>query len=166
VLSIGANTEPDSQVAAVAQQQLSEMGFDVDQRNLAPDTVFTKFCGVPRTHYVVCPNVGWARDIADARSPLDPPFNGAAIAPQGNVNWSQLADPRIDAAMREAALLPTGAERNRAWAEINRMIVEQAVAVPYVWPLAIQLASADVVGVINPYTTQWDLSFSGLREPG
>jgi hypothetical protein len=40
------------------------------------------------------------------------------------------------------------------------------VAVPYVWPLAIPLASADVVGVINPYTTQWDLSFSGLREPG
>ena len=29
--------------------------------------------------------------------------------------------------------MEAGPERNQAWADINKMIVEQAVAIPYVW---------------------------------
>ena len=164
LLTVGPNVDPDRQVGEVVQQQLTELGFDVQQRDMAPDTLFTKFCGVPASGYAVC-HVGWARDIADPRAPLDPPFNGAAIVPQGNVNWSLLEDPEIDAAMSDAALLPAGEERNRAWADINRMVVEQAVAIPYVWPDAFQLSSPDVRGEMNPYSAQWDLAFTSLKQP-
>ena len=164
VLAIGHAGDPDAQVAAIAQQQLERLGFDVQLRRLAPDTAFSKFCSVPDSGYVTCPNVGWARDIADPRSVLEPTFKGSSIVPQGNTNWSQLDDPEVDAAMTAAATIPEGPERNRAWAEINRMVVERAVGIPYVWLDALQLASADVVGVMNPYTTTWDLSFSGLRQ--
>ena len=163
LLTVGPNVDPDRQVGEVVQQQLTELGFDVQQRDMAPDTLFTKFCGVPASGYAVC-HVGWARDIADPRAPLDPPFNGAAIVPQGNVNWSLLEDPEIDAAMSDAALLPAGEERNRA-ADINRMVVEQAVAIPYVWPDAFQLSSPDVRGEMNPYSAQWDLAFTSLKQP-
>ena len=152
VTAIASNAEPDKQTAAVAQQQLEELGFDVELRNLAPETMFSKFCGVPASGYSACPNVGWVRDFADPQSLLEPTFKGAAILPQGNVNWSQLDDPEIDAAMSRAVALPAGEERNRAWAAINRMVVERAVAIPYVWSDAFQLASPDVHGVMNPYT--------------
>ena len=35
--------------------------------------------------------------------------------------------------MTEASLVEAGPERNQAWADINKMIVEQAVGIPYVW---------------------------------
>ena len=41
-----------------------------------------------------------------------------------------LDDQEINDAMTEAALVEAGAERNQAWADINKMIVEQAVGDP------------------------------------
>ena len=121
---------------------------------------------MPASGYSACPNVGWARDFPDPQSLLEPTFKGAAILPQGNVNWSQLDEPEIDAAIARAAALPVGEGRIRAWAEINRMVVERAAAIPYVWSDAFQLASADVLGVMNPYLSTWDLSFSSLTQGG
>jgi peptide/nickel transport system substrate-binding protein len=94
---------------------------------------------------------------------LEPTFDGKAIKPAGNVNWSQLKVPEIDAAMKEAALLPIGDERNQKWADINKMIVEQAPGIPYVWDDSFQTMSKDINGVMNGYYTTWDLSFSSLK---
>ena len=45
--------------------------------------------------------------------------------------------------MAEAALT-SGDERNQAWADINKMIVEQAPGIPYVWDDSYQLQSKDM----------------------
>ena len=94
---------------------------------------------------------------------LQPTFSGDKIQKQGNSNWSMLDDPAINKAIDEAAPIPTGAERSRAFAAINKKIVEQAVAVPYSWDDSFQLASKDVQGVMNGYSTSWDLSFSFVK---
>lgn len=127
------------------------------------DTLYTKFCNVPGSDCVLCPNVGWFRDITDPQSVLEPTFKGAAIKQQGSVNYSLLDDPEIDRMMTEAAVLPAGPDRNEAWADVNRKVVEKAVAVPYSWDDSFQLSSKDVQGVMNGYTTSWDLAFSSLR---
>jgi peptide/nickel transport system substrate-binding protein len=125
--------------------------------------MFAKFCNVQDSGYAICPNVGWFRDISDPQSVLEPTFSGAAIKPQGNVNWSQLADPEIDRLMTEAATIPAGARRNASWAAINRLVVEQAVAILYVWDDDFQLSSRNVRGAMNSYFASWDLSFSSLK---
>ena len=94
------------------------------------DTLYTRFCNVPASGCDICPNVGWFRDFTDPQSLLEPTFKGAAIKPQGNVNYSMLDVPEIDDAMTKAATIPAGAERNEAWAEINRMVVGQAPGDP------------------------------------
>src|SRR3712207_7591205 len=58
-------------------------------RKVPQDTLYTKFCGVPKSNYVICPNVGWFKDFTDPQSLLEPTFKGDAIKPQGNVNWSR-----------------------------------------------------------------------------
>ena len=50
----------------------------------------------PRSGFDICPNVGWFRDFTDPQSVLEPTFKGAAIKPQGNVNYGMLKDPAID----------------------------------------------------------------------
>ena len=97
------------------------------------DTLYTKFCGVRKEEVPICPNVGWFKDFADPQSMLDPTFNGKNILEQGNVNWPQLNVPAINSAMKTAAVVPVGADRNKAWANINHMIAEQAPAIPYLW---------------------------------
>ena len=106
--------------------------------------------------------MGWFKDFTDPESMLEPTFEGRAIKPAGNVNWSQLDMPEIDAAMDKAALT-SGDERNQAWADVNKMIVAQAPAIPFIWDRSYQVESKDVQGVMSAYTTTWDLSFSSLK---
>ena len=147
----------------MAQGQLKELGFKLNFRKVPQDTLYTRFCNVPESGYVICPNVGWFRDFTDPQSVLEPTFKGAAIKPQGNVNVSLLDNQEIDDAMTKATTIPAGPERNEAWAEINRMVVAQAPAIPYSWDDSFQLASKDVQGVINGYTTTWDLAYSFIK---
>jgi peptide/nickel transport system substrate-binding protein len=94
---------------------------------------------------------------------LEPTFKGAAIKPQGNVNWGLLDVKEIDDAMTKAATIPAGDERNKAWADINKMIVEQAVGIPYVWDDNVNVWSKDVQSVMNAYFASPDLNYTSLK---
>jgi peptide/nickel transport system substrate-binding protein len=162
LLTIATNADPGLQTAQVAQAEFQKLGFKLNFRKVPQDTLYTKFCGVPKQKVAVCPNVGWFKDFTDPESMLEPTFDGKAIKPAGNVNWSQLDDPEINKAMEEAALV-TGEDRNQAWADINKQIVAQAPGIPYSWDDSFNLQSKDVNGVMNGYNTTWDLSFSSLK---
>ena len=97
------------------------------------DTLYTKFCGVPKIKVAICPNVGWFKDFTDPQSMLDATFNGNNILQQGNINWPQLNDPAINDAMAKAALEPVGKSRNEAWAKIDHQIAELAPSIPWMW---------------------------------
>jgi peptide/nickel transport system substrate-binding protein len=163
LLTIATNADPGNQTAQVAQAQLNKMGFKLNYRKVPQDTLYTKFCGVPKSDYVICPNVGWFKDFTDPQSLLEPTFKGDAIKPQGNVNWSLLDDKAINDAMTKASLVEAGPDHNQAWADINKMIVEQAVAVPYSWDDNITLWSKDVDGAMNAYFSGPDFSFTTLK---
>jgi peptide/nickel transport system substrate-binding protein len=163
LLTIATNADPGNQTAQVAQAQLNKMGFKLNYRKVPQDTLYTKFCSVPKSNYVICPNVGWFKDFTDPQSLLEPTFKGDAIKPQGNVNWSMLDNKEINDAMTKASLVEAGPERNQAWADVNKMIVEQAVAIPYVWDDNITLWSKDVEGAMNAYFSGPDFSFTTLK---
>jgi peptide/nickel transport system substrate-binding protein len=163
-LTIAGNADPNKKTAEVFQNQMEQLGFKVNLRLVPVDTLFTKFCGVPSQKVAVCPNVGWFRDFADGQAMLDATFNGNNILQQGNVNWPQLNVPAINNAIKAASLLPVGASRSKAWANVNHMIAEQAPAIPYVWPNNGAVQSKDVVGVLNGYYTTHDLGFTSLKQ--
>ena len=163
LLYIGTNADPGNQTAQVAAGQFEKLGFKLNYRKVPQDTLYTKFCGIPKSKYVICPNVGWFKDFNDPQSLLEPTFKGAAIKPAGNVNWSQLDDKAIDDAMDKASLVAAGPERSKAWAEINKSIVAQAIGVPYVWDDNVNVFSKDVNGVMNAYFAGPDFSFISLK---
>jgi peptide/nickel transport system substrate-binding protein len=163
ILTIATNADPGKGTAAVAQTEFTKLGFKLNFRNVPQDILYTKFCAVPERQVAICPNVGWFKDFQDPESMLEPTFDGKAIKPAGNVNWSQLNVPEINAAMAKAALLPIGGERNKAWADINKQIVSQAPGIPYVWDDSFQTMSKNLNGVMNGYYTTWDLSFSSVK---
>jgi peptide/nickel transport system substrate-binding protein len=163
LLTIATNADPGKKTAEVFQGQMEQLGFKLNFRIVPQDTLYTKFCSVPKQKVPLCPNVGWFKDFADPQSMLDATFNGKNILQQGNVNWPQLNVPAINDAMKAAAVVPVGPERNQAWAKIGHMIAEQAPAIPYIWDKTASVGSKDVNQAVNGYYTTHDLNFTSIK---
>ncbi len=163
LLMVATNADPGKRSAEVAANQFEKLGFKINFRIVPQDTLYTRFCNRPSADVAICPNVGFFKDFFDPQSMLDPVFNGENILEANNTNWAELDDPEVNAAMARAAKLPQGAERNKAWGEVDRMVTALAPAVPWLWDRQPLIASKDVKGVANEYATGWDLSFSSLR---
>lgn len=163
VLMVGDNADPGKKTAEVYLGQLEALGFKVNFRAVPHDTMYTKFCSEPESKVAVCPNVGWFKDFSDPQSMLDATFNGKNILKHGNVNWPQLDVPAINSAMKQAATIPTGTERNTAWAKVNHMIAEQAPALPWIWDKSAAVSAKNVQMVQNGYNASPDLNYISLK---
>jgi peptide/nickel transport system substrate-binding protein len=96
---------------------------------------------------------------------LDAAFNGAAISPENNPNWTQLNDPAIDRAMAKAEVTVGTAQRARAWAAIDRMVTGTAAAIPWLWDKQPNLFSKDVRCVPQLWNQgHCDLAYSSLKQ--
>jgi peptide/nickel transport system substrate-binding protein len=163
ILIVTANADPGRAQAQVAQAQLEKLGFKVRLRQVPQDAVYTEWCQRPDRDVHMCGSAGWFKDFNDPQSMLEPLFKGSSINQSGgNNNLSELDVPEIDRAM-DAAVSTTGEERNKAWAEINRLVVAQAPNVPFVWDAESRVHSSDVVGVQNAYWGGFDYSFTSLK---
>ena len=162
ILMVGDNTGVAAKTAQVAAQQLKEMGFNITLRLVEHATMYTRYCNTPSSKVAICPNVGWLKDFADGQTILDPTFNGKNILPQGNSNWPQLDVPAINTAMDKAELLPKE-QRAQAWADIDKMVTEQAPAVPWIWDNDVMLESKNVNGVASTANALWELPWTSLK---
>ena len=163
LLMVGTSGGAAQKSSEVAAAQLEKLGFKPKLRLVTQDSMYTKFCNVPKAKVVICPNVGWLKDFADPQTILDPTFNGKNIVDVNNSNWPQLNVASINSAMDSAEVVVGADARNKAWANIDRQITAQAPAVPWIWDDTANIRSTDVAGVINKFNSNWDLSFTSLK---
>jgi peptide/nickel transport system substrate-binding protein len=163
LLMVGDNEGVGAKTAEVAAQQLRDMGFNVELRQVTHDAMYNKFCNVPKSNTAICPNVGWIKDFSDPQTYLDPTFNGKNIIQTNNVNWPELDVPEINQAMDDAALLTDPGERAKAWAEIDRMVTEQAATVNWIWDKDTSVQSSNVQGVIDESNGIWDWAHTSIK---
>jgi peptide/nickel transport system substrate-binding protein len=150
-------------IAEVAQQQFQKLGFKVDVKFVTRDSMYTKFCQVPKNEPDICPSVGWLKDFADAETLLDPVFNGKNILDVGNSNFALLDDKEANALMDKAEVINDPAERAKAWGEVDKKVTDLAPGVPWLWDTQPMLHSKDVNPVINIANASWDLPFLSLK---
>jgi peptide/nickel transport system substrate-binding protein len=163
IVMVGDNSGVATKVAELAKTNFEQLGFKVKLRLVEHNVMYTKYCNVPTADVEVCPNVGWLKDFADAQTLLDPTFNGKNIIPANNSNWSQLNDPAINDAMEKAEIIAKPEERATAWANIDKMISDQAPAIPYVWDKNTEIRSSNVNGVATLNYGLWDISWTSLK---
>ena len=163
ILMVGTRGGVDQREAETARAQFEKLGFEVDLRLTTQDTMYNRFCNVPDADVAVCPNVGWAKDFQDPVTILKPTFSGEEIQETNNVNWPELDVPDINAALERAELISDPRQRARAFAQVNRMITEQAPAVPWLWGRQVNIRSDNVRSAIDRANATWDLSFTSVR---
>ena len=160
---VGSTGDPAQQDAQIVNQTLQNLGFKTNFNLVDQSVMYAKYCGVPSQEIDVCPNVGWLADFGDPYAVLDVPFNGAAITATNNSNWGQVNNPQINAAMNAAALL-TGPARLAAFANADKMLVDQAVAVPWDWDRQPQIEAKDVNGISDVWNDGgWDYDYTSLK---
>jgi peptide/nickel transport system substrate-binding protein len=157
------NATNQKRSAQVAQQAFEQMGFKINLISVVRDTMYTKYCQVPKSKADICPSVGWLKDFADPQTMLDPTFNGKNILPAGNSNFPEFNDKAVNQAMDKAELISEPSERATAWGAVDKQLTEKAAAVPWLWDRQPNVLSKNVNGVINLANATWDFSFTSLK---
>lgn len=163
---IASNNGDDPAIAQIVNSALAGLGFSTHVSLLDQTVMYTKYCQVPKQEIDACPAQGWLRDFADPLGTLYAPFYGPSITSTGNPNEGQVNDPAINAAMRKAALIVQPAARYRAWANIDKMLVADAAAVPEDYDNEPNVRAKDVAGVDDLWNEgTWDFAFTSLQNP-
>ncbi|HEX6458870.1 MAG TPA: ABC transporter substrate-binding protein [Thermoleophilaceae bacterium] len=160
VLIVGSNADPGPKEMQIVQNGLNSLGFKTQIKAVPQQTMYSKFCGYVKAKVQVCPTAGWIPDFSDAYAYLYVPFSGKAIIPVNNSNWAVLNDPKINAAMDQAAAITDPQKRIQAWANVDKMITSTAPAIPEIWATNALLKGNAVKGVLDTWNDDWDLSFS------
>ncbi len=161
---VGANSGNSPAIIQIVNSDLTSLGFKTRVSETDQATMYAKYCGVPKQEIDVCPTVGWIRDFADPLSVLYATFYGPAIVPTNNSNWGQVNDPAINAAMQKAALVVDPTARAQAWANVDKMLVDQAVAVPETFENQPNIESKNVAGVNQLWNEgTWDFDYTSLK---
>lgn len=163
LLTIATNADPGKKTAENAQAQFEKLGFKLNFRVVPQDTLYTKFCGVPKTDYAICPNVGFFKDYYDAQTLLQPTFDGRAIVPSANTNWPLLNDPKVNGLIDKANALPPGPDRDKAWAQVNLAVTALAPAIPFVWDAQPIVWSKNVQMVVDDYANSPFMAFLSIK---
>ena len=162
VLAVAANAPPDTDMARAAQKQLAKLGIRLRFVEVTDVALYTQYCGVPKEKVAICMNVGYFADYGDPDPLLKPTFDGTSITPTGNVNWSQLNDKAINAAITHASRLPVGSKRESAWTVVNHMIAADAPGVPYIWDNGLAVRSKNI-NLVASYYGLPDLDFTSTH---
>jgi peptide/nickel transport system substrate-binding protein len=160
VTIVGSNSDPGPQEMQIVQQGLTALGFKTSIKAVPQQTMYSKFCGYVKAHINVCPTAGWIEDFLDPYAVLFVPFSGHAIVPINNSNWAVLNDPKINKAIDHAATIKDESSRLQAFAQVDKMLVDAAPAIPEVWADNAELEGSKIHGVLDPWNDDWDLSFT------
>jgi peptide/nickel transport system substrate-binding protein len=159
---VGQNDPAGMAAAETAEAQFVKLGFKINLHLVTKNTLYNNYCNVPKVKVNICP-VDWGPAYNDGQSQLYATFDGTQILQTGNSNYPQLNDPAINRAMVVANDTTNPALRAARWGQVDRMIVAQAPAVPWLWGINSDSESANVQGVVDPVYGLWDLAFASLR---
>jgi peptide/nickel transport system substrate-binding protein len=164
ITMIGDNGDPAAKTAQVALQTFQKLGFKVNFRSVQHETMYSKFCNVPKSKINVCPNVGWLPDFPDGYAWLYATFNGKAIVPENNSNWPQLDNQPVNSEIDKAAEVSDEKQRADAWGAADKAITGTAAVIPWFWDKQPNVVSKNVQGVIAQWNAAYDLAFTSLKK--
>jgi peptide/nickel transport system substrate-binding protein len=161
---VGANNGNSPAIIQIVNQDFTQLGLKTHVSEVDQSVMYEKYCGVPKQNIDACPTVGWIRDFADPLTTLYVTFYGPAIVPTNNSNWGQVNYPAINKAMVKAENTVNPTQATNEWANIDRMLVNEAVALPEDFDNQANIKSTDVAGVSDLWNVgSWDFMFTSLK---
>lgn len=124
------NLPPNDEAGEYFQQVLEELGFSAKLKEVNGASYFTLISNSNTPDL----DAGWSNWLLDYPHPNDyfqPQLSGESILPEGNSNWAEFDDPKVNAKIRELALQQLGPKQEREYAALDREVMEQAPWAPF-----------------------------------
>jgi peptide/nickel transport system substrate-binding protein len=151
-------------ITQLLNTDMTQLGFKTHVSLVDQSAMYTKYCEVPKQNIDACPALGWLRDFADPLTVVYATFYGPSILPTGNSNFGQVNDPQINAAIKAAALVTDPTARAQAFANVDKLLVDKAVAIPEDFDNQANVEAKNVAGVNAIWNEgSWDLSYTSLK---
>ena len=135
----------------VVQSGLTALGFKTSIKAVPQQTMYSKFCGYVKAHVNVCPTAAGSRTSrihtprCTCRSAARPSSRSTTATGR------RLNDPAINDAINKDAGITNLTARYQAFAQVDKMIVDSAAAIPEVWSDNALLEGSKVKGVLDPW---------------
>jgi peptide/nickel transport system substrate-binding protein len=150
--NIAARSDRPKEVAAATgiQQALAKVGIKADILQYPSGQYTGTFAGSPQfmqQHNIGIALYGWAADWPDGFGFLQQIADGRAIKQAGNANISMLNDPQINSLFDQAAASTDANTRNQIYAQIDKIMMDQAVVLPEVYAKSLLYRSPKLTNV-------------------
>ncbi|MFE6824452.1 ABC transporter substrate-binding protein [Streptomyces sp. NPDC057690] len=113
--------------AVAIKNALEEAGFTVVNKQVDKSTFYTQIGKIDNDFDLFA--AGWSPDWPGGYSQFYPCWSGKNIG-DGRSNYAQLNDPSVNKAIDAASQIADPKEANKAWGNIDKMIMELAAVVP------------------------------------
>lgn len=137
-------TPTQEKITVAIKDALTKAGFKVVAKPLNPATYYDAIGPVDNKFDIYWG--GWAADWPTGSTAIQPLFDGRQIVDNGS-NYSHLNVPEINDAIDKANAITDATEAGKAWAAIDKMIMEQAAIVPEYYQTYFGLYGSGLGGV-------------------
>jgi peptide/nickel transport system substrate-binding protein len=129
---------------------LARVGIEAEVLDFPSGDYFDRYGGCPsylREHGIGIIMFGWGADFPDGYGFLQQIVDGRAIKERGNQNMGELNDPEINDLLDRGAACTDPVQRAEIWHRIDRLTMEHAVIVPYLYPRSLLYRHPDATNV-------------------
>ncbi|WP_380168355.1 ABC transporter substrate-binding protein [Jannaschia sp. R86511] len=123
--------------AQALSRGLARVGIEAPVRGFGSGGYFEHQAGSPaflRENGIGIVMFGWGADFPDGYGFFQQIVDGRAIKPKGNQNMGELDDPVVNELLEAGAASLDPRERERIWRDVDRLVMDHAVIVPYLYP--------------------------------
>ncbi|WP_437583228.1 ABC transporter substrate-binding protein [Paramicrobacterium sp. CJ85] len=163
-LSLDMRAVPVTQAQAESiQESLGKAGIDV-KLNVVDTAKYWQIIGTP-SQQTDAAIAGWCPDWPTGATFLPPLFEGSQIFDQGNSNIAQFDNEEVNKRMAEIRKMKDVDEANKAWGELDKLILESAPAVPLTWEKAVTVTGSNIANahLHEGYSGGIDYAVVGLK---
>jgi peptide/nickel transport system substrate-binding protein len=162
--SISARSDRQQEVDAATAiiESLKTVGIDAELKQYPSGKYFTDYAGVPA--FTEQQDIGlimmqWGADWPTGYGFLNQILNGKAISDSGNTNLSQFDNAEVNKLLDEAIQNPDESARNAAYAEADKMTMDEAVIVPLTYFKVLMYRSPDATNMVSTaaFSGQYDV---------
>ncbi|MFI9774836.1 ABC transporter substrate-binding protein [Streptomyces sp. NPDC051956] len=143
------NTPRGQAQMVIIKDTLTKLGFDVQAKEIDRASFYEQVGKLKNPYDLYM--TGWGQDWPSEGTVVTPVYDGSTVQ-DGGSNYSHIADPQVDAGIKEALKLDPAAAKAK-WAELHKRIVEEIdPAAPVYYSKSIQLFGSGIGGA--KYSTE------------
>ncbi|HEX2765125.1 MAG TPA: ABC transporter substrate-binding protein [Candidatus Limnocylindria bacterium] len=152
-------TEDSVALAQAIQQDLAAVGIDVEIVSQEFDVLLETILVQGNAPLL---GIAWIQDYPDPSDFYDPILSCAAVGGGFNTSWA--CSEEADAIAIEALSMTDEAERDEAYREVQRLVMEEALWVPTYFPTVTHLHSDRLEGAYFHPVWSWEIVDYSLSE--